>query len=147
MFELIFVIVKDNCLPTYFENNIHAILKSSSNLFMGRQVAGQKNSISSLLLTSVFCQCLSWLTLITFLVITTNVTALKSFIVSISISSDHRDGRTVSFSFCLNNQTSLYRWFYLIMRWTSKVLFFSHLVVAFNKLSNFNSWVFIPDFT
>ena len=31
-----FAIVKDNCLPSYLENNINAILKSPSNLFMGR---------------------------------------------------------------------------------------------------------------
>ena len=36
IFELILAIVKENYLPTYLENNINAILKSHSNLFMGR---------------------------------------------------------------------------------------------------------------
>ena len=36
VFELNFAIVKYNCLPTCLENNINAILKSPSNLFMGR---------------------------------------------------------------------------------------------------------------
>ena len=33
---LIFLIVKDNFLPTYLENNINSISKSASNLFMDR---------------------------------------------------------------------------------------------------------------
>ena len=33
-------------------------------------------------------------------------------LISISMSSDHRDGSTIRFFFHLNNQTSLYRWFY-----------------------------------
>ena len=45
IFELTFAIVKDNCLPTYLENNINAILKSHSNLYMGRYVAAWKNLI------------------------------------------------------------------------------------------------------
>ena len=36
IFELNFAIMKYNCLPTYLENKINAILKSPSNLFMGR---------------------------------------------------------------------------------------------------------------
>ena len=36
IFELNFEIVKYNCLPTCLENNINVILKSRSNLFMGR---------------------------------------------------------------------------------------------------------------
>ena len=35
IFGLIFATVIDNCLPTYLGNNINAILKSPSNLFMG----------------------------------------------------------------------------------------------------------------
>ena len=43
---------------------------------------------------------------------------LQTFVVSISMSSDHSDGRTIRFFFHLNNQTLLYRWFYWNMRWT-----------------------------
>ena len=36
----------------------------------------------------------------------------KTFIVSISMSSDHREGSAIRFFLQLNNQTLLYRWLY-----------------------------------
>ena len=45
----------------------------------------------------------------------------KISIVSISISSNQRDGSTIKFFFQLSNQTSLHHWLYWSMRWTHEV--------------------------
>ena len=58
----------------------------------------------------------------------------KTSIISISISSDHRDGGTIRFFSHLKNQTSLYRWPYWNMIWTNEVLFWRYLAVACHKL-------------
>ena len=69
-------------------------------------------------------------------------------IVSISMSSDHRDGRTMKFFFHLNNQTyrsivgSTEAW-----GWQTRLYFWRYWVVACLKLSHFNSQVNMLDFT
>ena len=63
------------------------------------------------------------------------------------MSSEHRDWRTIRFLFHLNNQTCLRRWLYWNMKWPKEILFLRYLVVACHKLSQFNSRVFILDFT
>ena len=69
----------------------------------------------------------------------------KTYIVSIFMPSDHRDGRTIRFFTHLNNQTSLYCWLYWNMRWSSNVLILK--VFGCHELIHFNSRVFILDFT
>ena len=71
----------------------------------------------------------------------------KTSIISIFMSSDHRDGGTIRFFFHLKNQTSLYCWLYWKMIWTNEVLFWRYLAVACHKLSHSNSQVFILDST
>ena len=123
--------MKNNCLPTYLEIILILFFKSPNKLSIGSWLAVQKNSISSFLWTSVFCQCLSWLKWTTFLFSTSQAYG--------------------PFFFHLNNKISLMKKSIVDSTETwdeqSRFYFWSYSAMACHKLSHFNSGVFILGFT